>query len=299
MRLHSLLASSSKPIEVFIEEPKYQSVIPGATVNFICTAKSQVRLPCFLHLPPLRVFFLFGVSYFTLEQIWVVSGFWSARTLPSSQPTRLCGHVKAAASSPPALWTSTASSRSRTFGLKTPGSTCAPAPTCSTWTRARPSSMSQVRDWHRSLRHRSLSSLKLHLSVYPPVYDSCMFPLSSSLLLFIILATRFSFQTRLRCLCNRMAYLSTCLIWPMFLKEWLWFPALFWSVFLPVCLHTNQTASASSYCPCQTFYARKQYSLWKIEAEKNRSPDQLIRKRRLSSSIKFELNCCNGRQSGH
>ncbi|XP_060793467.1 basement membrane-specific heparan sulfate proteoglycan core protein isoform X9 [Neoarius graeffei] len=33
--------SPSKPIEVFIEEPKSQRVVPGATVNFICTAKSK------------------------------------------------------------------------------------------------------------------------------------------------------------------------------------------------------------------------------------------------------------------
>ncbi|KAK3547531.1 hypothetical protein QTP86_021514, partial [Hemibagrus guttatus] len=36
-----ITTSPSKPIEVFIEEPKSQSVIPGATVNFICTAKSK------------------------------------------------------------------------------------------------------------------------------------------------------------------------------------------------------------------------------------------------------------------
>ncbi|XP_058266507.1 basement membrane-specific heparan sulfate proteoglycan core protein-like isoform X2 [Hemibagrus wyckioides] len=40
-----ITASPPKPIEVFIEEPKSQSVIPGATVNFICTAKS--RLPAY------------------------------------------------------------------------------------------------------------------------------------------------------------------------------------------------------------------------------------------------------------
>ncbi|XP_076839971.1 basement membrane-specific heparan sulfate proteoglycan core protein isoform X4 [Brachyhypopomus gauderio] len=34
--------SPSKPIEVFIEEPKARSVNVGATVNFICTAKSQL-----------------------------------------------------------------------------------------------------------------------------------------------------------------------------------------------------------------------------------------------------------------
>ncbi|XP_053096921.1 basement membrane-specific heparan sulfate proteoglycan core protein isoform X12 [Pangasianodon hypophthalmus] len=34
-------SSPSKPIEVFIEEPKSQTVNPGATVNFICTAKSK------------------------------------------------------------------------------------------------------------------------------------------------------------------------------------------------------------------------------------------------------------------
>ncbi|XP_060751007.1 basement membrane-specific heparan sulfate proteoglycan core protein isoform X1 [Tachysurus vachellii] len=35
--------SPSKPIEVFIEEPKRQRVNPGATANFICTAKSQFK----------------------------------------------------------------------------------------------------------------------------------------------------------------------------------------------------------------------------------------------------------------
>ncbi|XP_046725155.1 basement membrane-specific heparan sulfate proteoglycan core protein isoform X3 [Silurus meridionalis] len=36
-----ITTSPSKPIEVFIEEPKFQNVIHGATVNFICTAKSK------------------------------------------------------------------------------------------------------------------------------------------------------------------------------------------------------------------------------------------------------------------
>ncbi|TSL61242.1 Basement membrane-specific heparan sulfate proteoglycan core protein [Bagarius yarrelli] len=37
-----ITTSTSKPIEVFIEEPKSRHVIPGATVNFICTAKSTL-----------------------------------------------------------------------------------------------------------------------------------------------------------------------------------------------------------------------------------------------------------------
>ncbi|XP_062871277.1 basement membrane-specific heparan sulfate proteoglycan core protein isoform X2 [Trichomycterus rosablanca] len=41
-RAEIVIASSpSKPIEVFIEEPKSRRVNPGATVSFICTAKSQ------------------------------------------------------------------------------------------------------------------------------------------------------------------------------------------------------------------------------------------------------------------
>lgn len=48
---------------MFIEEPKSQSVIPGATVNFICTAKSRVRL--FLHFNT--------IWYFTFRQIWGLS----------------------------------------------------------------------------------------------------------------------------------------------------------------------------------------------------------------------------------
>ncbi|KAL7859348.1 hypothetical protein SRHO_G00144950 [Serrasalmus rhombeus] len=36
-----IVFSPSKPIEVFIEEPKVQSVTAGATVSFICTAKSK------------------------------------------------------------------------------------------------------------------------------------------------------------------------------------------------------------------------------------------------------------------
>lgn len=147
-----------------------------------------------------------------------------------------------------------ASSQSGTFGLKTPGSTCALAPICSPWTRALPSSMSQVRDWHRSLSHCSLSSFECHLSVYPPVHDSCMFLHLPSLLLFFFFATWFSLTT-LSCPCNIMAYFPLSYLTSVHLEMFLV------SCCGLICLLTNQTASASSYCLCPTFYARKQYSL--------------------------------------
>lgn len=37
-----LVAVSTKPIEVTVEEPKTQSVRVGSTIHFICTAKSKV-----------------------------------------------------------------------------------------------------------------------------------------------------------------------------------------------------------------------------------------------------------------
>lgn len=235
-------------------------------MTFICTAKSKVGLPCHSSATPFSVFMFHVCLFIYYTRFRVVTGklicsTCCARISHSSQRTRSCGHVRATASSPTAPWTSTASLQSATFGPKTPGCTCAPAPTCSPWTRAPPSSMSQVRDWPRPLNHRSLTSSRCHLSVYPPAPNCCMFLLLSSpcMLFFVLFCFKpgypfcfFSYATRLSVQQHGLFFhLSNS---TQFHQETtLGFPALVQSA----CLLTNQIASASSYC----LYARNQYSL--------------------------------------
>lgn len=171
-----------------------------------------------------------------------------AWTSHSSQRTRSCGHDRAAESSPTALWTSTASWLSITFGRKTLGSTCAPAPICSPWTRAPPSSMSQVRDWHRSLTWSSFSELA---QASPVSLSSCAWQLH----VLVLVSCCFSL-IRL----NSSVQQPCLFFFPLVLFDQCssgnYFGFLLWfdlCVCVCVCLFTNQPASVSSYYRCQTF----------------------------------------------
>lgn len=196
-----------------------------------------------------------------------ICSFWNAWTLHSSQHTRLCGPVRAAASSPTAPWTSTASSLFGTFGPKMPGCTCAPAPTCLPWTRAQLSSLSQVCDWRRSLSHRSLR----FLTVSPPVHDSCMFSLLSCLVFFLLLILL-------------MAYFSLVLFEQLLCKK----KSLFFfgssSVRLSARLTTNQTALAFFFCV--KFLSKKNTACERLREKFNDQNVLEFSRMRLMSSIR-------------